>query len=120
MRKFFIPMLAFLALLTLPLAEPVLADDANSGPCREVLEEVKKTQAIMERAAPVIRNCAGDSAKALFARARHVQGEARQALQSRECRKALELTLRARRAAFAALRLCGDNSAESADPLPES
>lgn len=120
MRKFFILTLAFLALLALPTVEPVLADDANSGPCRKALQEVHKTQAVLERAAPVIRNCASDSAKALFARARRAQGEAREALQSRECRKAVELTIRARRAAFAALKLCGDNTSEGVEALPEN
>jgi hypothetical protein len=119
MRKFFILTLAALALWVFPLAGSALADDAGSGPCREALEEVQKTQKVLERAAPVIRDCANDSAKSLFSRARHAQGEAREALQSRQCRRAVELTLRARRAAFVALRLCGDNTSEGVEALPE-
>ena len=110
-----------LALLAMPLAKTAIAEDAGTGPCRDALQEVQKTQAVMERAAPVIRNCASDTAKALFARALRAQTEAREALRNRNCRAALELTIRARRLTFAALKLCGkgDNDA-GLEPAPEN
>lgn len=118
MKKILTLALSFLSLLVLYQARPAFAEDTNHRLCRLALEEVRKTQAIMERAAPVIRACENDSAKMLFGRALRSQAEARATLRNHRCLAALHYTARARRLTFAALKLCGDNSGDSAAPVP--
>ena len=65
--------LAVLFLGGIGAARMAWADDAEARLCRQAVEEVKKTQEFMQRAAPRILACADDSAKAIFARARHTQ-----------------------------------------------
>lgn len=75
--------------------------------CKQALEEVQKTNQMLQRAAPVIRDCPNDTAKFLFRRAVQVQGAAIMALRSRHCVLALDLTTHARRVALKALSFCG-------------
>ncbi len=116
MRKVLLLTLALLVLGSIQAARWAKADDADARLCLQAAEEVKKTQEFMQRAAPKILACADDSAKALFARARHVQAAAREALSNRRCLAALELTQKARRLTLIALKRCGDTSLE---PTPK-
>jgi len=119
MKKILMLTLSFLALAAVQYATTAWAEDENQRACRTALEEVKKTGAIMERAAPIIRQCEKDSAKVLFGRALRLQAAAREALSNRRCLEALRLTAGARRHTFAALKLCGDNSGDTSAPLPD-
>ncbi len=120
MKKVLILTLSVLALAAVQYAKTAWAEGENQGTCRQALEEVKKTGAIMERAAPIIRQCEKDSAKVLFGRALRLQAAAREALSNRHCLEALRLTAGARRHTFAALKLCGDNSGDSSAPIPDA
>ena len=75
--------------------------------CKQALEEAQKANQLLQRAAPVIRDCPNDTAKFLFRRAVQVQGVAITALRNRHCVLALELTGHARRVALKALSFCG-------------
>lgn len=119
MKKVLLLTLSFLILGGIQAARVARADDAGARLCRQAAGEVRKTQGLMERAAPKIRACANDSAQALFARARHAQASAREALSNRRCRLALELTFTARRLTIAALKLCGDTSPDVTMPAPD-
>lgn len=119
MKKVLLLTLAFLLLGGIQAARMAKADDAEARLCRQAAEEVKKTQLLMERAAPKIRGCANDSAQALFARARHAQAAAREALSNRRCRAAWHSTITARRLTIAALKLCGGSGPEEAMPIPD-
>lgn len=119
MKKVLLLTLSFLILGGIPAARVARADDAGARLCRQATEEVRKTQGLMERAAPKIRACANDSARAFFARALRVQSAAREALSNRRCRLALELTLTARRLTIAALKFCGDTSPDATMPTPD-
>jgi hypothetical protein len=119
MKKVLLLTLSFLLLGGLQAVRTVKADEADARLCRQATEEVKKTQMLMERAAPKIRACANDSSKAFFARALRTQSTAREALGNRRCRLALELTIAARRLTIAALKLCGDTSPDEAMPTPD-
>ncbi|HLG93370.1 MAG TPA: hypothetical protein VI546_00875 [candidate division Zixibacteria bacterium] len=111
--------LAVLFLGGIGAARMAWADDAEARLCRQAVEEVKKTQEFMQRAAPRILACADDSAKAIFARARHTQAAAREALSNRRCLAALELTQKARRLTLIALKRCGDSSPDATMPAPD-
>ncbi|MCI0405475.1 MAG: hypothetical protein L0Z48_07620 [candidate division Zixibacteria bacterium] len=116
MKKVLFLTLSFLLLGGIQAARIARAGDDEVRLCRQAAEEVKKTQEFMERAAPRILACADDSAKALFARARHAQAAAREALSNRRCKAALELTQKARRLTLIALKRCGDTNSE---PIPD-
>ena len=119
MKKALLLTLSFLLLGGMQAVRTVKADEAEARLCRQAAEEVKKTHGLMERAAPRILACANDSAKAFFARARHAQAAAREALGNRRCRAALEFTSRARRLTIGALKLCGDTSPDATMPTPK-
>ncbi len=119
MRKVFLLTLSFLVFGGIQAARVTRADDAGARLCRQAAEETRKTQGLMERAAPKIRACANDSAKAFFARALRAQSAAREALSNRRCRAALEFTITARRLTIAALKLCGDRGPDVTMPTPD-
>jgi len=118
MRKVLLLTLALLVLGGIQAARVARADDADHRFCQQATEEIRQTQVLMERAAPKIRACANDSAKALFARALRAQSAAREALSNRRCRLALRFTFTARRLTIAALKLCGDHSEDALEPAP--
>lgn len=119
MKKVLLLTLAFLLLGGIQAVRTVKADEGEARLCRQAAEEVKKTQEFMQRAAPRILTCADDSAKAIFARARHAQAAAREALSNRRCLAALELTQKARRLTLIALKRCGDTGPGATMPTPE-
>ncbi|MGH8004097.1 MAG: hypothetical protein ACRECJ_05185 [Limisphaerales bacterium] len=119
MKKILFMTLALLLLGGMQAVQITRADDADLRLCRQAAEEVKKTQEFMQRAAPRILACTDDSAKAIFARARHAQAAAREALSNHRCLAALDLTQKARRLTLIALKRCGDTSPDATMPAPD-
>ncbi len=106
-RKVFWLSAGLLALGVTAFAEKSRALPTDPQLCRQAYEEVQKTNELLHRAAPVIRECSNDTARFLFRRAVQVQGAAIMALRNHRCVLALELTKHARRMALRALQMCG-------------